>query len=222
MIGCLGVAYQTIRASRAESKANVAALEFIIEDVLGSNGSQTSTGYSPDPNLKLLILLKNASNEVDEKFADEPELKARMKSTLANLFNSVGKYDDARRLYNDYLAYLEANNGPNDPDTIEVMRELVRLNIEESRFGDAEELGTKALQNSRTYLGTEHSITLLLLSDLAMLHHKMGDTSRAVEAYEQVIETRQRTLGESHPTTLTTVSDLATVLDSEGRYEESQ
>ena len=222
VLGAVGVAYQAVRASRAEARANIAAFEFLIENVLGSNNSQTSEGYTPDPNLKLLILLKNANDRVDEHFAGEPELRAKMKATLASLFNNAGQYEDAARLYREYLEYLKANKGPNDPDTIRVMHHLVRIHIDESRLIDAERLGKEALSSSQLYLGKEHEVTLLLLNDLAMLHHKLGANQKAIDSYRQVLEVRQRLLGESHPDTLATMSNLAGVYDSNDRFDEAQ
>ncbi len=222
VVGIVGVAYQAVRASRAESEANAAAFEFIIENVLGSEDAQTSAGYSPDPSLTLLVLLEGSRDRIDQRLADQPEIRAKVKATLAALFNNVGQYDDSVRLYREYLEFLKSKKGPTDADTIRVMQRLVRTYLAESRLSQAESLGNEALRYSRQYLGEEHEVTMLLLNDLATLYHKQGMRQKAVDTYLQVLEVRQRVLGDVHPDTLFTTSNLAEVYDSLGRFEEAE
>ena len=222
LFGLLGVAYQTVRASRAEARANTEAFEFLIENVLGAGGSRSSADYSPDPNLKLMILLKNAKDSVDERFADEPELKARMKATLASLFDKVGQYDDASGLYNEYYDYLKSTRGHADVDTLRAMRSLVNNLIRNSRFDEASELCDEALRYSKLFYGVTHELTLMLLEDQAMLFHKQGLHEQSVEAFQEVLTIQRDLLGESHLSTLATKSSLATVYEALEKFDEAQ
>ncbi|MEO1529329.1 MAG: tetratricopeptide repeat protein [Planctomycetota bacterium] len=221
-VGLSGAAYHYIQVASAKTSASVAALEFVVEELLGLDDSPTSDGYSPDPNVSFLKLLQNASNNVDERLADWPETKARMKSLLARSFKSLGQYDDAERLYRDYLEFLSSTKGFADSETIRVMEQLVRLHLRNSHLSKAKTLADDALRYSRSYLGDEHELTLQLLNDRAMLFYMQDMGEEAVDAHRFVLEVRRRTLGDWHPETLDTMTNLGIVLDSLGRFGEAQ
>ncbi|MEM7561388.1 MAG: serine/threonine-protein kinase, partial [Planctomycetota bacterium] len=219
LLAAIGITIQTVRASRAEMKADKEAFEFLIENVLGADGSQSSTSYSPDPNLKLMILLKNAKDQVDERFSGDLELRAKMKGTLARLFNNVGQYQQALGLYQEYYEHLKQTRGHANYDTLRAMRNLVNSYIRASRYRDAAELCDKALGYSRSHLGSEHQLTLTLLEDLAMLYHKQNQHQKAIDTYQEVLAVQREIYGESHQNTLATQSSLATVYQDVDQYD---
>ncbi|MEL6108589.1 MAG: tetratricopeptide repeat protein, partial [Planctomycetota bacterium] len=222
LLGVGGIAYHLFQVSKARSNADVAALESFVEDLLGIDDSRTADGYSPDPNVTLLILLKNAEARVDDRLMNRPDIKAKMKGILARSFNSLGQYDDAIRLYRNYRDFLSASNGLGHPETIGVMERMVRLHIANTQLSQAEELAEDALRYSRTYLGDEHELTLQLLHDRATLYFEQGMGDEAVKVYREVLEVRRRLIGDSHGETLDTMSQLALVLDSLERYDEAR
>ncbi len=221
LLSVFGVAYQRVRASQAEADANRKAYEFILNNVLGFHSSQLSASDSPDPNLTLLNLLDNAK-DLDQHFENDPELKARMKPVLANLLKNVGQYDDSAKLYREYFEFLKAKNGKADPEVISVMRQLVVININQSRLSEAEQGAGEALRYSQQTLGEQHELSLALMSDLATIYHKQGLFEKAADHHRQVLEIKQQRLGESDLGTLATLSSLAVVLESLDRFDEAR
>ncbi|MFK7737998.1 MAG: tetratricopeptide repeat protein [Pirellulaceae bacterium] len=222
LVAVLGIAYQSVLSSKAIAKANAEKFEFIIETVLGTNTGGELTDYSPDPNLKLMILLRNASDRVDEAFADDPERGASMKSTLASLLANVGQYDDAARLYNDYYQYVKRTQGPNARETIGVMRNLVRIYIEESNYGEALDLSERGLLLAKEHLGAEDELTLQFLSDRGDLDFRIGNLEMAVKEYLAVLETQMRRHGPQDPLTLATKTRLGIVYEELRRFKDSK
>ena len=222
LLGIIGIAYHNLRITRAESKANVAALEFFVEDLMGLDDAQMSDGYTPDANLQYLFMLRNAQSRVDQRLSERPELKARIKSMLASSFNKLGQYADAEKLYEEYLDFLLKTKSPMDAEVLGVKQRLARILIDQEQLTRAEELAELALEDSRRYLGDEHEVTLRLLSDRAMLYYKQGMPRDAVESYRTVLKIQQRLVGDEHPDTLVTKSKLGKVFGSLSRFEEAR
>lgn len=229
VLGLIGTTWQSVRARRAEQSAATSAAAtqavnaFLVDDLLGLAGaeSQLSAGLHPDPNLKLETLLDRALARVDQRFDDQPHVKATLKANLASSFNSIGRYEVSTPLYQELLEYVKTTKGEVHPDTIRVMRKLVRANLNQSQLDEAEPLCMAALKISREVLGDEHDVTLLLLNDQATLYEKQQRFEEAELAYNQCLEIKRRLLGDEHPDTLGIMSNLAMLYESLNRFQDA-
>jgi tetratricopeptide (TPR) repeat protein len=118
---------------------------------------------------------------------------------LASSFNSIGRYEEAARLYQHYFQFLQQTKGNRHPDTISVMRQLGIVYIDQSLLSEAEPLCNEALKISREVLGNEHNVTLRLLDDLGMLYQKQGEYEKAKLAHNECLEVKLRIQGDRHP-----------------------
>ena len=227
VLGMIGTTQQTIRARKAEKVAEANAAEykevsdFLMDNFLnltGANAGDSAGGVGADPNLQLLILLKNATVEVDKRFDNRPDVRADLKAALANSFNSIGRYDDASRLYSEYLDFLLQEQTADASDTLVVMQKLVQVHIQESQFAKAEELCNRAIQLSRRGPETNQKRTASLINDLGGLYHRQGRNELAVKTLQECLSMQ----AVDAPEALATKSDLAAVLQTLDRFDDAE
>jgi tetratricopeptide (TPR) repeat protein len=80
----------------------------------------------------------------------------------------------------------------------------------------ATQVGRSLVERARAILGTEHDLTLAVMSNLANSLIDMDAFSEAEALHQQVLETCHRLLGEEHARTLQAKSHLSAVLSSKG------
>ncbi|MDX1929091.1 MAG: tetratricopeptide repeat protein [Pirellulaceae bacterium] len=228
-----GTSWQAIRATRAEAEAANSALKadsvnkFLVNDLLGLAGaeSQLSTGLRPDPNLKLIALLDRALGEVDGRFAAQPQVAAMLKETLANSCVSVGRYDDAARLYGEYLMFLLQERGSSHPDTIRAMRQLAIVQIYRLRFAEAEAICKQAIAALEKCEPGQRDLEMLMLqmkSTRATVFQRQKRYSEALVEHEQCLEAKRRILVQDHPEVCYSMSVLAELHECLNQFDEAE
>ena len=233
LFGMAGTSWQAIRATHAEAEAANSALKadsvnkFLVNDLLGLAGaeSQMSAGLRPDPNLKLIALLDRALGEVDGRFAGQPQVAALLKETLANSCVSVGRYDDAARLYGEFLMYLLQERGKSHPDTIRAMRQLAIVQIYRSRLAEAETICKQAIEAMENTEPGQHDLEFLMLqlkSTRATVYQKQKRYSEALAEHKECMESKRRLLVKDHPEVCYTMSILAELHESLNQFEEAE
>lgn len=223
ILGMIGTTNQAIRASRAE-RTTEAVNSFLRNDLLGLAGaeSQLAAGLQPDPFLQMNTLLEIAADKVDGSFDGQPDEKAAMKSTLADSFNSIGRYSKAAALYEDYLLYLTQENGRKDRNTILVMRQLVRVYINSSELQKAAPLCHEALTISTDQFGAQDSLTAQLLNDQGILYQKQGNYKKAAQQHTKCLNMKRTLPRDAAPNTLIVKSDLALAYESQNLFEDAK
>ncbi|TWU58489.1 Serine/threonine-protein kinase Pkn1 [Rubripirellula tenax] len=241
VLGLIGTTWQAVRAGRAErvaeaSRDAVAAsrdeaetiIAFLKEHLLSLAGteSQVSVGTGLDPNVRdpnnRSVTLDRVRTQVDQRFADQPELQAKLKDTLASSFNSIGRYDVEASLYKDVLKYLDSDESRTREDRIRVMRQLGRAYLNQSQLAAAEPLFAEALDCSRQQLGNEHELTLLIRNDTAILRQQQGRYQEAEAEYQECLSLSRQLRGDDHPDTLDSQSNLAILYVVQGRLDEAE
>ena len=228
ILGLAATTWQTFRALQAEREAEankkeaVAVNTFFLEDLLDLKGveSQLSAGLNPDPNLKLDTLLDRAADNLDTRFANQPDVKANLQATLAESFTSVGRYDRAADLYRKYLAYVDSRKGLKDQESLRVMRELARLYAKQSNLRSAISLAAEALKISEEELPKNHPLTLQLKNDLAIIHRQQGDFDQAIKLHQECLDS-ESTEPEKEDFDLVVMSNLGLVFEEIHRFEDA-
>ncbi len=158
--GLIGTAWQAIQARHAEQTALEAGQEaadeaavakavnqFLQDDLLGMAGAsdQLRAGLKPSPDLKLTTLVDRALANVDERFSDQPRVKAEVQNTLGKSLVSIGRYADAAALFEQVRRYREQTLGPEAPETLTAMNNLAESYRESGRYDTAVGLGEQTL-----------------------------------------------------------------------------
>ena len=97
-----------------------------------------------------------------------------------------------------------------------------RVDLNQGRNAEAEQLYLAALETLKRVLGDDHPSTLSCMNNLALLYRNQGRYAEAEPLYLATLETRKRVLGDEHPDTLTSMSNLAILYAVQGRYAEAE
>ena len=168
------VAFFTARLKTERDNANrqtaiaTAVNQFLSDDLLG-RGSPFQSGKAAET---LLDAVKQASPSVDRKFADEPQVAARLHLTIAHAFDNRSDFADAREEYERARKLLVQVGGAESLDVIAV--QLQRAAMEARTFQAAGVATAKTLiAEQESLLGklkpSRHDLTVWLYTAKGML-----------------------------------------------------
>jgi hypothetical protein len=112
--------------------------------------------------------------------------------------------------------------GPEHPDTVLSMGNLVHTYAKQNKFVQAEPLFSQTREISLRVLGPEHPRTLGFLLDIAFMYQVQGKYALAETHAAQVVAGRRRALGSRNPETMLSAADLALAYLSEGKFVQSE
>jgi serine/threonine protein kinase/tetratricopeptide (TPR) repeat protein len=229
LAGLVGTSWQAIRAQRAERLAAdeaavaLAVNQFLQDDLLAMAGAdnQFRAQVQPDPDLKLRTLLERAMSRVDQRFADQPRVRAEVQYTLGQALTSIGRYHDAIRLLEQVRDYRQQTLGPLDPQTLMMASKLARVYREAGKYAQAAALGRQTLAAQRETLGLERVDTLDSMINVALAEADLGNLRQAVSLGEQALRLAEKMYGERMADLVPVMSTVGNIYSSAGRYQES-
>ena len=198
--------------------------EFLQQDLLGLAGAeaQLDAKLQPDPNLKLATLLDRALASVEDRFADQPRVRADVQATLGQAFFSIGRFGASAMLREQVRRYRETTLGLEHPDTLRAMGNLAESYRCQGNYAEAEPLHTQSLEISRRVLGPEHPIRLNSMNNLALLFKQQARYVDAERLLTECLQIQRRLFGPQHPATRKSMSNLALVYQDQARYDEAE
>ncbi|KAL2194472.1 hypothetical protein P885DRAFT_71243 [Corynascus similis CBS 632.67] len=91
-----------------------------------------------------------------------------------------------------------------------------------SFWKDAERLQLEAVKLREEVLGSDHTLTLTSMANLASTYRTQGRWKEAEKLQVQVVESCKTKFGADHPWTLTSINNLALTYNAQGRWEEAE
>jgi serine/threonine protein kinase/tetratricopeptide (TPR) repeat protein len=213
-----GIAKQSAQARQAETEA---VLDFVESKIFAAaNPAGQHGGLGRDISLRQAV--EAAVPFVENSFADQPLIEARLRRTLGTSYlwlgepkNAVEQLEAARRLYTE-------NAGPDHQDTLSSMSNLATAYAQQGRYADALQLHQDALQRHTATFGAEHPRTLYSMHGMASV---LLDQSKLVQARalaEKTLDLRKRVLGSEDVTTVASMNLLANVLYAQGLWKDAR
>lgn len=184
-------------------------------------------GMGKDVTLKEAVDL--AAPKIDETFAGQPELEAKIRHTLGSTYWYLGQFDLAYPHLDKAYAIRLERLGPDHPDTLTSLDSLAMERWKQDKLAEAVKLGRQAVEKRQRVLGAEHQDTLWSQINLGLFLSELqggwgADPEQLDEAetlLRQVIDTSKRTLGPDHHHTLYGQMCLYCVLGMKGKTEDS-
>src|SRR5215470_1585700 len=167
-------------------------------------------------------ILDKASNEIRTELSAEPEVQAKLMSTMGIVYKNLGVFPRGEELLTEALATQRRLLGPEHPDTLTTMTQLAETALLQGHFADAEHSLRDALAGRQKVLGPQHPDTLRTRFMLATVVQRQGNLPEAEKLMRETLDIQKRVLGPDHPQTLSTMDNLATVIDDEGRFSEAE
>ncbi|MEZ5065973.1 MAG: serine/threonine-protein kinase [bacterium] len=199
-------------------RTRTAQVQAFLESTLLPEGSSAEA-----VNYRLVDLLTGAASRIDAEFADEPELAARLRLKITEIYAQLWRWDDVAREARLALPALRAVHG----DESEPVAHALFLLGEAAAFRDDPEaiaLEEESLRIRRRLFGDESRQVAAALSGLALACWR-SDTvdgiARAEASYREAVSIYDRRKEETSFTSAGTNYSFAAFLYARGRYAES-
>jgi len=154
-------------------------------------------------------LLNQGAAHARRKLSDQPEVQARMLSTLGRIYRQRGYHDEAASLLDDALAVQREHLPPTHLDRAKSLHERARLLRYEGQTERAARLYRTSLSIQRTHLGDAHPDIADNIRELAIIAARDGRYARADSLFREILVMRKSLHGADHP-------DVATALHTLG------
>ncbi len=156
------------------------------------------------------VLQQGAAN-VDAYLGERPEIKARFKEAIGQVYTGLGQYAEAEKILKEARVETCRLNGDDHLDTIGIDHKLADLYTREGRHRAAERLFEKVIDARTSLLGPEDLATLETMADLIEAYLAVEKFEQAETLAWQVYDGRCIALGETHLDTLTSLRVLTVI-----------
>lgn len=163
-------------------------------------------------------VLDEASRNIDEKFVEQPLVRAQLMETMGEVYHALGVYDQAQHFVEAGLAIREQVLGPEHLDVAQSLSTLAAVLLSTQNHAGAKSLHERALKIHEKTLGPDHPRVAASRNNLGILHENMGDDAGARSYYERAIAIYEKALGPDHPTLAQSLLNLGNVLRRTGDY----
>ncbi|WP_460073659.1 FxSxx-COOH system tetratricopeptide repeat protein [Streptomyces sp. YKOK-I1] len=141
---------------------------------------------------------------------------------LARALRELGRYEEARLLYDDALPRYRRVLGREHTDTLRLAHgSAINLRLL-GQYAAARSLQEATLLSYRKVLGEDHPHSLHSANHLAVDLGALGHHDKAKRLHEDTLARYRRVLGNDHPDTLRSANHLAADLIALGEYAEAQ
>ena len=146
---------------------------------------------------------------------------ARLKSSLAAVYDFSQLPDCAIPLYEEAIALFESLSPPAELDVANLRNNLGMLYKEAGNFDRAEENYIKSLEVFERVLGRDDPDVAAVYNNLGTLYYSSGYSAQAREMHNYALEIRSKISEPNHPDLGQSYSNLATVLHELGEDDEA-
>jgi serine/threonine protein kinase/Tfp pilus assembly protein PilF len=152
----------------------------------------------------------------------EPEIRARLMSTMGDVYNSHGIREVARELQEEALRIQTEVLAPDDLELATTLDRLAALlAIEFGDFERARRYYERTLEIRRKHLGDRHPDVAGNLNDLANVLIHTGETDRALAHYEEAFAIWESGDDPASPDIAVALTNRASLLKRDGEYEQA-
>ncbi|MEZ5284836.1 MAG: serine/threonine-protein kinase [Vicinamibacterales bacterium] len=151
-----------------------------------------------------------------------PEVRARLMSTMGEVYHALGLYDRARDLLTGALRTYETEPEP-DPAGLAATLDTLGVVAHDTRdLDESESLLRRALDLRRAALGEDHEDTAITLTNLAITIRANGRPLEAEPLYREALAINRRVHGEEHEEVAWSLFSLGWALHQQGRLDETE
>jgi serine/threonine protein kinase/tetratricopeptide (TPR) repeat protein len=180
--------YAGVRVAKARREtAAEAARTQQIERFMLNLFSGGETQAAPSADLRVATLLDRGVQQA-KMLESDPETKAELDDTLAELYEQLGKLDRADPLLQSALEARQRLYGPESAKAAETMTEIGLLRLEQAKPDEAEKLTRQALAIEERTLAPGDPATAKAMSGLGQVLNERGKSSEAIPVLEKAVK----------------------------------
>ena len=207
---------RTARRQADEQAAIAKAVsDFLQNDLLRQASSyvQADTNFIADlskanPNLTVREALKRASEQIGNRFKDQPLTEAAIRLAIGDALQGIGLEAEAVPHLLRALELRQAGLGAEHPDTLDCMLSLGTTYVRVGKPERALPLLEKALKLQKARLGPKHPDTLRAMDILGYAYVEGGKPDLALPLLEQTVKVKKAALGLDDPETMDSMALL--------------
>lgn len=214
-----GVLYrQTHRLKRSEKRAQLESAESaqvtaFLQETFGAADPTLSHGATEQAK----ELLDRAAARLDRELEDQPTLRARLRSSLGEIYQRRAEFAAARRLLDLAVSAQETGGSPDDLALTLYRRGTLDLEEREQGREDLE----RALALRERHFGPDHPETIRVVDRLGVLASRQGHSEEAETHFRRALAANRRHYGRDHIETARMLTNLAGVHYSRDQFAEA-
>ena len=159
--------------------------------------------------------------DCEETVGSDSSTTMTARHNLAQVYQAVGRLDEAIELFTRTLTDRERVHGPEHPDTLASRNNLAAAYQAVGRMDEAIGLFIRTLTDRERVLGPDDPHTLASRNLLAEAYRAVGRLTEAIELHTRTLADSERVLGPDHPDTLGSRNNLAAAYQAVGRLDEA-
>ena len=218
IIGSIGIIVQSNVAAKERDRAMLEAkkserINAFLQDIFAAPNPEIE-----GKDVKVVDVLKNASEKINKELSDDPETKAAVMYTIGTTYIGLGLYDDAEKYLKNSLDISEKIFSTDDPQTAKVMEQLAYNYQEKGNYTKADSLYQKALQIFKLRGGNISSVEAKALSDYGSSLYNQGKYNESKKYQVEALDAFRKIYGNTDPHVVRSLNDLGTVAGETGDW----
>lgn len=159
-----------------------------------------------------------------EKYLNTSEMEdlINSESWIADFYTEIGRFEQAKILYERVLTYRVASHGPRKPFGLRTATKLAFVLERLGQYNEAERMLQQSLNIQEQILGKDHPDTLETVLTLTEVLFSVGRYVEAEMMLQKSLPAFVSIRGPEHRDTLYCRNNLALSLREQGRYSEAQ
>lgn len=215
---------QTIRATRAEKAAKREAdvaksvTTFLVDLFDISDPYQKKSGEK----VTAREILDKGAARIGRELQGQPEIEARMMSTIGTVYRKLGLFDQAKSQLEAARALIEKSHKPDDPEVADVLYAVASLDSDQGNYTEADALFKRSLDVREKLLGRDHADVADVLNNLATLDAREGKFNEARPLLERSLAIREKRFGPDALIVADALNNLALLHSIQGHAERAE
>lgn len=166
-------------------------------------------------------VLQRTASAIDQEFAEQPLVRARLLQSLGTTFNELGLVDEAISPLTEAYSIRQRLLGVAQPETLASINSVAKWYLQKGQADKADPYCRDALENSRRVLGRDHPVTMDALTNMSAYLWDVGRLEESTRNLESLLDDRRRVQGDSHPETINLLSLLGRRYEAFGEREKA-
>jgi tetratricopeptide (TPR) repeat protein len=134
-------------------------------------------------------ILDRGAERIGKELSGQPEVQARLMSTMGTVYRNLGLYDSSATLYRQSLAVRRRALGSRDPAVATSLHDLGTLLVISGDHAGAQAALSEALALRETLYGADSEEAAITAGSLAQLAYARGDYPKAEALFQRELDT---------------------------------
>ena len=209
---------QTVARERDAAQIERDKAEQVVQVLVNLFQSSNPTLVPGGDTLRVGEFLEQGQARVLEELKDQPEIQARMKQVLGDVYTARSQYDRARTLLEEALAQQRALKGPQDSTAAGMLHSLAYLTMQTGDQKTAEALFRESLALHRAIFGNRHARVAQAMQDLASVTENDAEQLRLLT---EALAMRRDVSPDDHMHLAASLNQLGVYHFNRDEYEEA-